>query len=365
MIYFWFGFILICNILAARKKRINSLVLLMTVVFIMLFWVGNTDGPDIRNYMNNYVSINSGFLSSSNQILYYGSMNILRQWGLTFYQYRFVMNIISLILMLIALYMTGTNVHFVLSLYFLQLLFLDGIQIRNYAAIPFLLLGFVVLIKQVKHWRIIYTVFVIIASMFHVSFWVYLIFLFIPTWQYNKKRMLKIHAAVGIIITAIVFRFRGQMASLVAALNLIDSVRASGYTSASTDMGALIPIGLQICGIYITWYVYNRMEKYSLIYTDDEELLRNTNYCKFIFWINLLACYLLPFSIVQLTFYRLIRNILLVNFVTIGIGRKYFRGTKLALLTITYIGIWIVAEFVLLNSFENVVFPFFESNMYF
>ena len=360
-----YGVVLLLNLIVSHKQKKSNNMLILTVAFIMILWVGNTDGPDIYNYINNYTIANHGLISGTNQFLYYWSMRFFNQLGLTFFQYRFVINIIGIGIILFTLQNIGTNVHLVVVLYLLQLVFLDGIQIRNFSAVPFLLMGLLCLLKQVKHWRILFVLFIVIASQFHVSFLVYLVFLLLPTWNYKRSRMLKIHGLVGLVLTASIFRFRNQLSSIVAALNVIDTGRAINYSSASTNMGALIPITLQLFGVYITLYVYKRMERTSSVYTEKPELVRDTGVCKYIYWLNLLACYLLPFSIIQLTFYRLVRNILLINYSSIGIGKKYFKGTNLTILTFFYLGSWMITEFVLLNTFDNIVIPFFESNMFF
>ena len=360
-----YGVVLLLNLIVSHKQKKSNSVLILTVAFIMILWVGNNDGPDIYNYINNYTIAKHGLISGTNQFLYYWSLRFFNQLGFTFFFFFFVINIIGISIILFTLQSISTNIHLVLVLYLLHLVFLDGIQIRNFAAVPFLLMGLLCLLKQIKHWRILFVLFIVIASQFHVSFLVYLVFLLLPTWNYTRSRMLKIHGLVGIVLTVSIFRFRSHLSSIVAALNVIDTGRAINYSSASTNMGALIPITLQLFGVFITWYVYKRMERTSFVYTEEPELVRDMGVCKYIYWLNLLACYLLPFSIIQLTFYRLVRNILLINYASIGIGKKYFKGTNLTVLTIFYLGSWMIAEFVLLNTFDNIVFPFFQSNMLF
>ena len=118
-----YGVVLLLNLIVSHKQKKSNSVLILTVAFIMILWVGNNDGPDIYNYINNYTIAKHGLISGTNQFLYYWSLRFFNQLGFTFFQYRFVINIIGISIILFTLQSISTNIHLVLVLYLLHLVY--------------------------------------------------------------------------------------------------------------------------------------------------------------------------------------------------------------------------------------------------
>ena len=363
MVLVVYSITILINLLAMIRSKNSKLALGITLISITLIWVGNTQGPDIDNYLLNY-NFSNNLLSNNLQIIYNGIIEIAHNANLTFYQYRAFITVIVLIALGAEYSLFAKNIHGIIIIYLCHLFFLDGIQIRNFIAMPFFILGMLFLIKHEKRWRIKYSICIVLASMCHVSFVAYLVLLCIPNGQYKRNKLIKMHGIAAVAVVLFVFTYKSRLIYFVQAMNLIDASRAESYSQVATNMGAMIPIVLQFLSILTTGYVFWRLSRIHYRYPDNTELISDLEKCKYIFWINLIGCYLLPFSMIQLTFYRLIRNILPINYLAIHYGRKYCKDSNLMIIIILYLGIWMFAEYSLLNSFDVIVTPFFSNNLY-
>lgn len=367
MTYLVYFFALVSNYWMSRKKQNSIFILISTAIIMLLLWVGNTEGPDIANYEMTYSRVSFVLKEKgSYQFIYYSVMWLLNSLGMTFYEYRFIITLVGLIILFICIRKFNTNIHLVIFMYLLTEFFLDGIQIRNFLAMSFLIIGIVILVERKKFWRLWYTFIIIVASLIHISFFVYLIFLFIPSSNYNKGKLIKVHGIVGLLLTLFILSFGRQLLDvLISLLIYVDARKVESYTQVSSNFGAIIPITLQLLGIFVSRHVYRNLSRLKQNKPNDKKIEKDCNVTKTFFWINLLSCYLIPFSIIEITFYRLIRNIVLINFITLGIGKKYFKeSNNILLIIIIYIIAWITTEFFILNDLEKIVLPFFTSNRY-
>lgn len=367
MIYVVYVIVLLLNLIAAIRRKKNKILLLFSIVLMVLIWTGNTVGPDINNYLTQYRFASARLLQNGNiEIIYNQVMNWFSSHDFSFYVYRFVVCFLAFVTILFGINKVGANLHVVFFLYILSQFFLDGIQIRNFLTLPFLMFALVALIRQDKAWRSKYAVLIIIASMIHSSFLVYLVFLLIPNEKRDSNKTIRIHVAIAVSLCLVFFTARKYISILVNLISSISADKATSYSLTSTNLGPLICIALQIAGIFFSYYMYQKLKCLEDYYQEDNNFNIDCIWLKRIFWINIFGMYLLPFSLVQLTFYRLIRNLLLINFASVGVINKYYRrNLAIFIISIAYLILWQVSEFSILNEFDVIVLPFFKNNMFF
>lgn len=366
MAYICYFSALIGNFLACFRKRQSLFILLLTLCVILLLWVGNTEGPDIANYHIHFATSGERiFKYGFYQILYNYPIYLFREWGFSFYQYRFWATLVSWILILGALNKLKTNIHLVLFAYLFVGFFMEGIQMRNFFALPFLLLGIVILVKKIPFWRIWFLVMVGLAASIHSSFIVYVIFALIPTNGKIQNKILWLYALGALGTITFFLLFRNQLQVLINLLISFDEVRGLHYTQKSTRLGILVPVFLQAFAIFIITFIKVKLISYTNKKELDEEIKQDIQTVSTILWIDVFATYLISFCILEITFYRLIRNLLLVNWLAIGIGSKYLRKNICFWLFATgYLVAWIFAEFVIWNDWYNILPYFFTYNLY-
>ena len=286
--------------------------------------------------------------------------------GYSFYTYRFIISLISLITLLVFIYKLDANYNVVISMYLVTQFFLDGIQLRNFFALPFFLVAIYFLLMQKRRWRLWYILFVVFSGLIHISYFTYLVFLLLPSLKKNHFKVLKIHVLIGIIFCIVLLFERKNIFILLNLLYRFDPSRAASYSINATNYGPLIIIALHFMNIFVSYILYREMNKIDAINNETRlsgRYKKNMYIIKGIFVLNILGLYLVPFSFIQLTFYRLVRNLLIINFSGFGILSNYYRKNwKLICLSVFYIGVWILAEFFILNEFNVLVEPFFTNN---
>ena len=370
MIYISFIMILIFNLLSIRYLRNSKFILLLSSLLFLVIWAYNIDGPDIFNYFSQYQNINrASFDNNGYQLLYNNIMYYFASRKFSFYSYRFIVSGIALWSIWQVILKFKVNIHIILVMYMLTQFFLDGVQIRNFFGLPFLIIALAFCIKKHDRWRIYTALSILLASLVHNGYVVYFILLLVPDTVNNSARLVKIHAFIALVLCLLFFFDRGYTSIIVNLINNFDSNRALSYSLNSTNYGPVIIVFLQGCAIFVSYYLYRRLEYIQFYYqgeTTNESIREDAVLLKRIFWINIICLYLLPFSFIQLTFYRLIRNLLLMNFSAFAIVNKYYRRSLyITLIGIGYVLVWQVTEFYILNDIETIVKPFFESNLLF
>lgn len=370
MIYFGFVVILLINLFAIRYLRNSKFILLLTNVLFLLIWVFNIKGPDILNYFSQYKNINrASFYNNGYQLLYNNIMYFFASKNFSFYAYRLIVSGIALLIIWRVFWKLEVNIYTVLTMYMLTQFFLDGIQIRNFLGLPFLIIALSFCMKKRERWRLYTALFVFFASLIHDSYGVYFILLLVPDIIDDGARLIKVHALTASVLCMIFFLGRGYISVVVNMISSVDSNRALSYSMNSTNYGPIIVIFLQVFAIFVSYYLYKCLQKNQLYFQNvygETVFLSDMLMAKRIFWINIICLYLLPFSFIQLTFYRLIRNLLLINFGSFAIISKYDRrNLYVFFLGAVYVLIWQITEFYILNDIKTIVKPFFESNLLF
>lgn len=365
MLYIY-GFVFVINLIASARYKNVKWISFGSILLVTLIWAGNLVGPDIENYFFQYKNISLRINSNSVEIVYNFLMKLFSSSGVSFYYFRYIMCIIGLGIIFYSLSKFNINIHGIFVAYLCCQFFLDGIQFRNFLALPFLIIALVVMSKKVKHWKLIFLLLILFATLIHESFLAYLCFLLVPDDTTFKSKIIKTHATIAIILCVVLFVFRKYLSIIVNLISTVDSDKAMSYSEVATNLGPLICFALQVVAILFSLYNYKKMVRIQKYYDGDTEFEVRLEISKRILWMNIIALYLLPFTMVQLTFYRLIRNIVLINYVPIEfLGRYYKRTNIYVLFGVVYLAIWQICEFNILNQFEVIVVPFFANNVFF
>ncbi len=334
---------------------------------IWIIWCGNSDGPDMVNYLSRYKTILSQPFELQNiaQSLFFVSLWLGKKCNLTFYAYRGIMTAALLLLEVKAIRRLTDKVNVVLFFYLTTEFFVEGVQLRNFFALPFLLWGTVFLVEKKALWRVKFSVALMLAVLFHVSFLIYFVYMLIPDDLYDIK---KVKSLTLYAVCAFLFFFVAR-SNLVVVLNVlmrVDKTRATGFSQGQTRFGAFVPVVLQLYAVAFLYYITMEISKVKKIVAGQNEQIQNDERKTLTFlWLSTITCFFLPLSLMNLTYYRLIRNILPITFCGIAIGSRYLkRRTTFMAGTIVYVILWIWAEFFVFSGYENIVMPLFKYRLF-
>lgn len=360
-----FIIILGVNLFLAFWEKTFKCVILLTNFLIFVLLTGSRDEIDLKSYLIIYDMpdiVENGF-----QILFYGLMKNFHHLGFSFFEFRGLIFGISLFCIYVFFRKISLNMHLMYSFYMLYLLFLDYIQFRNCFGASLFYVALLFLVLQKKNWKIWFSVFVVLASLVHSSFWAYLIFLLIPSERWENAKMIKTIALLAFSFSIFVVFFRNALSFTTDVISIVDGEKSLRYAERSTNFGGLYFIFLHLFSSFIiglmSWK-YDDFHGGHYALKVDGELINVKRSLRMIFYVDLLAFALCPFIVYSITFYRLLRNLYLLNIAGFSIYGLKNRSVCMTFLLVFYSILWIFIEFGG-DNFRRLVLPLFETNVYF
>lgn len=359
----YWGTLLFSGLTAFSRKIQNTKVLkwlcvAVTLCGIVLVISANREGNDIINYVNNY----NATKTFDREPLYTLLTIMGDAMGMNFYQFHAFIAALGYLLIVLTLKKYTGNIQFILFFYCWHLLLMDSMQVRNFLAVCILIYSvqFLQDIRQKKN-LICYCVGIFLAANIHTAFVIYYILMLLLI--KGRKTFIRALFAVGVILTVMTglngnkIPFIEQLVSLLMS----DVSRAESYFSLRTNLGFLPPMILYVVALVGIW----------LVKEQEDTALANNNEIRFvnIVWgINLCFVVVVPMMMMSLTFYRLIRNLLYLNFAVYSIGwfrqRKVKKRLLLLLLVCGLCSGWAIFDFAIYADYEAILEPVFSGKWF-
>lgn len=359
--------IIIINLLIALKiKKKNNFLLYYISLFLMILLVigyRNTSGfsNDLMNYEIEYNNFLLGF-SSNYEVGYVLLMTMGSYFTNDFYIFKSTVSGILLIFLFNNIRKYSPNPHFIISFFSIYLLILSAEQFRYFIGFTIFSIGLTQLIfSEKKYKKIKFTILTLFASTMHISFLVYLLFLIINLKNKNIKKELFI-GIFGLLFSVIVFLNGNKIPGVNSFIREFETEKISIYFNQSTNFGFLYVVILQAINILLSYFLYKFCTK--------NENDKNKKITSIIFKINILSTLFFPLIMTQITFYRLIRNLLIINYFAVGILFNNVQVPKLGkalylFSTVFSIFLWIYFDLIIKTPAKALLIPFFEENIYF
>ena len=354
--------LLLLNVFFAVRKKQSKLVAIITSLYILILFVGSQGTVDLDNYLNSYI-VSYKELTNDSQSTFHFLQSFFLNHGYDFYYFRFFLTLLSLT----GLYFFATRffscANLIYTMYMLFLFVMDDIQLRNFTACTFFYLGILVLFSDFRAKKIIFATLIIFASTIHVAFFAYLLFLIIPLDNPNSKYAIKI----GILFFAfsIFFLFFRSYSSFISNLLLVfDSKRAENYSILASNYGGAYFIALQLAtSMYFLYAYFQESKKTFVIY--DEQNKKNINLRKILFLyvnINFMAFAYCSLTIFSITFYRLLRNLYLINIAGFYATSMNKKDHYYWIPTLLYLAFWLLLDIFPKGRFDLYIVPIFTNN---
>jgi len=308
------------------KTKILCIIMLLLVAWIMIN--GNNEIGDLDNYEKAYYNAKNSNINISSDIGYNFLMYIGNKLGLSFLQFKSILILFSLSLILNTLTCFTNYAGFFFFFYLLHSVFLDASQIRNFLSIAIVIYGLKYLLNKDK--SVLYYLFYnILAVSVHFMAVAYFVFIFIRANETIKKWSLRIL----VVVFAIIFYFSintNFISDLIVFFSDFVAEETSNklllYSSTRSRFGFLAPTLIYISNIFFIKYlnhyvldehntvVRNKTVK-NMVYTNAKKINNNAEFFKLVEQISTISIFFLPFNVVSLTFYRLVRNIFLFDLI--------------------------------------------------
>lgn len=350
------------NALIALRCKSSKVVVIATMVFVVVVFVGSRDVADLDNYIDYF---KHGFESfgKGGQYLFHIVTIYSHQLGMTFDMYRLTLSVCGLLFYYIFIIKYSPLPNFVMVSYLAYLIFMDDVQIRNFIGCALFLMALSVLIQHKKHWRIKYLFTLLFACMIHTSFWVYLLFVFLPSDDLFNDKKYKIVGLIALSVSIMFLFIRDNLNDLIMLFSFLDEDKTERYSDIGTHFGGVVFIIIQLISILGVLYIRNKIENTNY-HLCNKNISKDIQFLHITYLINILALLFIPSVIFSMTFYRLIRNLFFINVVSFSIGYKYMKRKFVPLvLAIVFTAIYMLYDFNEINI-RDVLQPIFNKNIY-
>lgn len=358
MMVLFYALLIIFGLLL-KKSRLYST---FAVIFIGIMVYLGENVADMNNYIIIYDLIKSGNSTDGIGIgwILLNRLSIL--CGFNYLQCKTIISVVFMFLfiLLIRYYTRGKEYEpLIVSLFLIFPAFLDFIQIRFFIAEIIVLYAVKFLLNEKKWNSIKYIIAVLIASLFHSSAIIYLIFLLNKFINKNKEIYLIIISAFTIICSLNVDKIIYLLSSIIKSERLLNRYFYNATAAGMKDI--LLNVFVILLFYYISKKILDKIN--NMDFADNEKSF-------FIFFnkINLLIAPILILSLVDISFFRVQRILWILMYIALikllNYGIKYISICKikvpvkaLAILiaifgNLFYISItmpWVMTDFLILN----------------
>lgn len=341
------------NIIGRNKSRILAMMS-FAGCFLLIAGYRNLSGlsSDLINNEYEYVSV-----SMNNISVYEPGYVLLMKVGsllsLDFYSWRSLMVVIALLLIFISIFKWSSNPHFVLAFFCGYLVIVSAEQFRNFLGSAVFTYGLVLyLYSGYKHKKIAFTIFTVLAGMIHNLFYIYLLLLLIDN-AFNRKAIKYIVFSV-LAFCVIIFVNENNIPGINVLLNMLQGSRVTVYVSQNTRLGFAYPMLLHLTNTFLAYYAYKRSQT-----PREHEGAYKAN-------LMMMICF--PLYMLQVSFSRIARNLLVVTYFSEGDyileGKPSAKKFGYVCLCLLGLAIWFYVNLFILTNPEAVFKPFFENNFF-
>ncbi|MDK2810945.1 MAG: hypothetical protein PWR27_1654 [Petroclostridium sp.] len=368
MIYHMYFFLIVINFIFGIKKILyplnkflknkNMFIAIVSFFCCYIFISGyrNFSGlsDDVTNNAIEFERVINGS-KSMYEAVYVGLIKFGSYFTHDYYVWRNIVVFIFLSIFFIVIYKFVDNVHFVYAMFSAYLVILSSVQLRNFLALVVFLIGLLYFVNS-NHTgkRLVFIVFTLLAGLIHSSFFIYF-FLLLADKTFSQKTIKKI--GIGVILFCVLIFINGNnIPGMRILLNFVNESRVLIYLTQKTRLGFLYPMIMHLSSVFITYYI---MKKTS---GDNEKY-------KLIFKINALMMICFPLYMLQTSFYRIARNLLILTYISEGdsILRNEIKIQEkmyIILYSIVSLLIWIIIDLYITTPKEVLLIPFFEDNIF-
>lgn len=360
VIFYIVWFMNIICVITNCKSKILNIVSFLTLMFV---FGGNTANADYAIYEREYYLI-GGTFENGYELLTQMTLSI----GLTYNQFLFLTGIVMYGIVFYVYSKYSKNYAVFYTIYFSVFLFYDIIQMRNYMCMVFLMLACNCLVanKRVKAFLII-----LIAAQFQMLAYIYLPLVFLDLEKKQTKRVYEI-AVVLIFAACILIFINGNeipfLDSIFSAVVGGDDSIKMYYLSNKVRLGFLLSFALQFMNVGLVYFANLIARKVDGLEDHKRKFL---NVC---FSINLYGFIAFPMVMINHNFYRIFRNLCVLDMIAAAIifdvfarnGRYKLTGKNMKFVgyMICYCIVWAVGIMYKYSDFTQIN-TILTNNMFF
>jgi hypothetical protein len=371
MTYIILSILIYINFIFVHIKKHGKIFAFILLLFMWILFWANTKNPDYFNYVELYNSIQYGapvFGEGDVEVGYRLLMKLGVVIGLNYELFLSILIFFSYLLIHITVKKFNFNYNYVYLLYLFFPFFLDVVQIRNFLATSIFIFSAKYLYENTVKSRVIYVILIIAASTIHFSSILYLPMLLINLRR--KNRRVQAIAIFSILSSIIVLLNNKQIPYINEIVSLMSSNdRVFDYLELHTNWGFLLYWFIQIVSFLMMFYSRKLIRKNinSVIHTENANSIEKAVlFVELVYMINLIAFIYLPLYTIASTFTRLMRNILILNYISFAIVNGLLKRRDQRIMFNILVFIYVLFRFLVelyLPYTENIMDTILRNNL--
>lgn len=372
-ISFLYYSIIVINALIFLVGRKNRLISIPSAIFLILFLMGkrfadNFIAYDLRNFANTYDNLEN---YSTLEIGYKFINQVANEFNLPFESFYMILVASIVLLFLISVKKIGGNLHIFIMSYMIYYVLVTMDQLRNQSALAlfmFLLFPLFYYKNRILQKRGLWYVFIClaVASMFHVSFLLYIVPLYLCCKKEDSFLMKWMIVMVLLYFTMMITSSNDLLKPFL--ISMIDNSdyaqdKYGGYLENRTSLSSFASLIIYLVLLFSV-YRLKMKNKISSDFSNEFSVKIIDSYYKFV----LAASFFLPFLLIDAVYYRYIRDVTFIGIAYLGINSVSFQTNFLRRLeTLSYtlaisIG-WFVFDIVIKGYTYDYIMFFFDNEI--
>ena len=354
-------FILVAaNLIFGFLNKKNKIISFFSYFIIILLMSLNTKGPDVGNYLFDYNLNQNGQViiaeTGYNFIRYFFS-NTLR---LDFFAFHLFLSLFCIFLLRSTVSYMHANENCVIGLFMSYLFFIDTIQIRNFIIEAIFIYAVRFLFVNKKFSTLKYIGCILIAFLFHKIALVYLVLLIVKF--KSLKPLIKVIFSISVIAFIFFAISRSTLKNLIIFVTQLFGLKSS-YSFTETRYSFIPIVLLYFAELFVIVYFKRHIAKEKF---DSKE----NSFLSCLINVQMLLVATLSLLLINMNFYRIIRNILFIKYIALAIYlNRLERNSALRIGLILFIVMstlsWFVVDYVFINYFALINEPIFTGNLIF
>lgn len=356
MLYIFSVILVLLNLLYGFSKKQNKFILFTLILLAWIIFWGSYINPDYDVYLSIYNS-NGEYTTNS---LEYGFILLIKIFNLLGFNYEMFLMTVSIVafcLIHTTVKRFVVNYHYVYAFYFVFPFFMDVVQIRNFLMMAIFIYATKFLVEDKK---IKYLICIIIASSLQISAFAFLPFILIN--NKGKNYIVQVVFFISISTSIILLLNNKEIPFLGNIIDFTQSDKLSFYFETTTNYGFLLYWFLQVVSFVLISLSRQLYKKYCNVNLKDDLKMK---YINLVYWINVVAFAYLPLYLLNSNFSRLMRNLVILNYIVIAITSYVIKNKEENRIYILIVLVYIVILFGILQIpfFNDTIKPILENNI--
>lgn len=331
--------------LIKRNSKI-AVILLFALLWVLFGW--NTDNADYTNYVRGYSWAHGAFRFNS-EVGFQLINKLFIFAGLEYKHLLIVLSFSGLLLIYKTIKLHTENAAFVLALFFLYPFIKDVVQIRNFLIMSMILYATQFIIFEQKRGTLKFVIIVLLTTTIHFSSIVYLLLLFSRQKNVNSVTIFSIF----ITLLGLLLVFTNIIQNIAGIFFPFEKV--NHWFSTKFNYGVIIAVLIYAVNLFLIFYVYKKIKINTTI--KNSKINKNLIFTIAVYKINIILLLLFPLYMFNMIFFRLYRNMFILNYIVYSIGLSYIKLKSIE----TIVFIFSIVLFLLSLTILQIIYPYYDT----